>query len=76
MNGVGTCHNNAPVESFFATLKTERVHRFTYRARAEARAHIFSYIETFYNRRRIRSALGSVSPVAYEQLYHVTAGFA
>jgi len=76
MNSVGTWYDNAPVESFFATLKAERVHHCTYRTRAEARADIFSYIEAFYNRRRIHSALGSVSPVAYEQLYHVTTGFA
>ncbi len=70
MNGVGTWYDNAPMESFFATLKTERVHHRAYQARDEARADIFSYIEGFYNRRRIHSSLGYASPLEYERLYH------
>lgn len=70
MNGVGSWYDNAPVESFFATLKTEQVHHQTYRTRAEARADIFFYIQAFYNRRRIHSALGYVSPAHFESLYH------
>jgi len=70
MNGVGTWYDNAPVESFFATLKTERVHHHIYRTRDEARADIFYYIEAFYNRRRVHSSLGNISPMSYEQLYH------
>jgi len=70
MNGVGTWYDNAPMESFFATLKTERVHHRAYQAREDARADIFSYIEGFYNRRRIHSSLGYVSPLQYEQLCH------
>jgi len=69
MNGVGAYYDNAPMESFFGTLKTERVHHRTYRTRTEARIDIFSYIEGFYNRRRIHTSLGSVSPLAYEQAW-------
>ena len=70
MNGVGSWYDNAPVESFFSTLKREQVHHYTYRTRDQARADIFSYIESFYNRRRIHSALGYVSPLRFEQIYH------
>jgi len=76
MNGVGTWYDNAPVESFFATLKSEWVHHRVYRTRQEARADIFYYIEAFYNPRRLHSALGYLSPVAYEELYHQRAGLA
>jgi transposase InsO family protein len=70
MNGVGTWYDNAPMESFFGTLKSEWVHHCTYHTRDEARADIFYYIEVFYNRRRLHSALGYLSPEAYELLYH------
>jgi transposase InsO family protein len=70
MNGVGTWYDNAPMESFFATLKMERVHHRAYRTREEARADIFSYIEGFYNRRRIHSSLGYATPIEYERLCH------
>jgi putative transposase len=70
MNGVGTWYDNAPMESFFGTLKTESVHHCVYLTRIEARTDLFSYIEAFYNRRRRHSALDYLSPEAYEQLYH------
>ena len=70
MNGVGTWYDNAPMESFFATLKSELVHHRAYRSRAEASPDLFYYIEAWYNRRRLHSALGYESPEAYEQLYH------
>jgi len=70
MNGGASWYDNPPVESFFATLKTEQVHHRTYRTPAEARADIFFYIQAFYNRRRIHSALGYVSPAHFEMLYH------
>lgn len=70
MNGVGSWYDNAPMESFFGTLKSERVYRCLYRTRDEARPDLFFYIEAFYNRRRRHSALGYLSPEAYEQLYH------
>ena len=54
------------VESFFATLKRERVKRRTYRSRDEARADIFDYIERFYNRERRHGYVGNISPVEYE----------
>jgi putative transposase len=70
MNGVGTWYDNAPMESFFATLKNERVHHAVYRTRDEARVDLFYYIEGWYNRWRLHSSLGYLSPVAYAQLYH------
>ena len=70
MNGVGSWYDNAPMESFFGTLKSEWVNHFTYRTRDEARVDLFYYIEAFYNRRRLHSALDYFSPVAYELLFH------
>jgi transposase InsO family protein len=69
MNGAGAWYDNAPMESFFGTLKSECVHHVTYRTRDEARVDLFSYIEVFYNRRRIHSALDYVSPQEYEHIY-------
>lgn len=69
MNGVGTWYDNAPMESFFGTLKSELVHHRVYRTRDEARPDLFFYIEAFYNRRRRHSSLDYLSPEAYEQLY-------
>jgi len=68
MSRKGNCYDNAPVESFFATLKTELVYHQQYVTRAEARLDIFEYIEVFYNRFRRHSALGYKSPVTYEAL--------
>jgi transposase InsO family protein len=70
MNGVGTWYDNAPMESFFGTLKSELVHHRSYVTRAEASPDLFYYIEAWYNRSRLHSALGYESPAAYEQLYH------
>jgi transposase InsO family protein len=67
MSRRGNCWDNAPMESFFASLKKELVHDEDYQGRAEARASVFEYIEAFYNRVRRHSALGYVSPAAYEQ---------
>jgi putative transposase len=67
MSRRGNCWDNAPMESFFASLKKELIHDEDYPGRAEARASVFEYIEVFYNRVRRHSALGYVSPVAYEQ---------
>lgn len=61
------CWDNAPMESFFASLKKELVHDADFATRAEARAAIFEYIEVFYNGQRRHSSLGYVSPVEYEQ---------
>ena len=60
------CYDNAPMESFFHTLKTELIHHRQYAARDEARRDIFAYIEGFYNRTRRHSAIGYISPVEME----------
>lgn len=75
MNGVGSWYDNAPMESFIGTLKTEWVHG-PYESRAEARSDLFYYIEAFYNRRRLHSALGYLSPEEYEQCYYQEQAFA
>lgn len=66
MSRKGDCWDNAVVESFFSTLKTERVHHRLYRSRADAKRDIFEYIEVFYNRVRLHSTLGYLSPVQFE----------
>lgn len=68
MSRKGNCWDNAMMESFFATLKKERVHREDYATRAEARSSVFDYIERFYNRLRRHSALGYLSPEQFEQV--------
>ena len=71
MSRTANCYDNAAMESFFATLKCELVHERHYRTRAEARQDIFEYIEVFYNRQRLHSSLGYLSPEEYEQLRQV-----
>jgi putative transposase len=66
MGATGCCYDNAVAESFFATLKKELVHRTRYRDLPAARASINAYINCFYNSRRRHSALGYVSPAAFE----------
>jgi putative transposase len=66
MSRKGNCWDNAVSESFFHTLKSELVHHQTFRNRDEARQAIFEYIEVFYNRERLHSANGYLSPVDYE----------
>jgi transposase InsO family protein len=66
MSGKGDCYDNAVMESFFKTLKSELVYHRRYTTKAEAKASIFEYIEVFYNRRRRHSSLGYKSPVEYE----------
>jgi putative transposase len=66
MSATGNCYDNAVMESFFHTLKTEVVYFERYRTRAEARQSIFEYIEVFYNRIRRHSALGYLSPLEFE----------
>lgn len=66
MSRKGDCWDNAPQESFFATLKTECVHRHRYATRREAMTNIADYVELFYNRTRLHSSLGYCSPVEFE----------
>jgi putative transposase len=72
MSRVSNCYDNAPMESFFGTLKSELLHHRQYRTRAEAQRDIFAYIEGFYNRRRRHSALGYQSPEQFEQAYYLS----
>jgi putative transposase len=67
MSGAGNCYDNAAAESFFATLKRERVHRRHYRTRAEARADVFYFIEVFYNRQRRHSSVRHRNPDQFER---------
>jgi putative transposase len=67
MSRSGNCWDNAAMESFFSSLKTERVSRRTYRTRDEAKADVFDYIERFYNPKRRHSTIGYLSPIAFEE---------
>lgn len=69
MSRKGNCYDNAAMESFFGTLKSELVDRTTYRTRAEAQTDVFFYIEGFYNRTRLHSYLGYKSPQSFEENY-------
>lgn len=68
MSRKGNCWDNAPMESFFGTLKTELVYHEHYKTRAEARRSIFDYVEGFYNHIRIQQKLGYLSPIEFEKL--------
>ena len=72
MSRRGNCWDNAPMESFFASLKKELVHGEDYATRAEATASIFEYLEAFYNRVRRHSSLGYVAPAEYERAHNQT----
>ena len=67
MGSIGDCYDNAMAESFFATLECELLAGHAFRTHAQARTALFEYIEGFYNRRRRHSALGYLSPDAYER---------
>lgn len=69
MSKKGDCYDNACMESFFATLKKELVYHTKFRTRAAARLAIFEYIEVFYNRKRLHSTLGYVTPEQRERQY-------
>jgi putative transposase len=68
MSGKGEPYDNALMESFFASLKGECVERHQFESIAQARSCIFEYLECFYNRQRLHSALGYRSPMAFEQV--------
>lgn len=70
MSRKGNCYDNAPMESFWGTLKQELVHHSKYRTRQEAMQDISEYIEVFYNRQRRQARLGYLSPVAYGKKFY------
>jgi len=70
MSGKGNCYDNAAMESFFATLKTECVYFENFQTREEAKLKIFDYCEIFYNNQRAHSTLGYLSPKAIEEQYY------
>ena len=67
MSSTGSCYDNAITETFFHTLKTELIYWERYETRDQARRNIFEYIEVFYNRQRLHSALGYKTPLEFEQ---------
>lgn len=66
MSRRGNCYDNAAMESFFSSLKKEKIRRHIFKTREEAKAEIFDYIEVFYNRARRHQHLGNISPEDYE----------
>jgi len=70
MSGRGNCFDNAPMESFWGTLKQELIHHRRYRSRQEAMRDITEYIEIFYNRQRRQAKLGYLAPAIYAQKYY------
>ena len=71
MSRSGNCYDNAPMESFFSTLKGEQVHFQNYQTRQEATTDIFFYIVGFYNRQRLHSSLAYLSPEEFERRYYL-----
>jgi transposase InsO family protein len=67
MSRKGSCYDNAPIESFWGSLKNERVHHRKYATRAEAESSIREYIEIFYNRQRRQKRLGNLAPAVFAQ---------
>ena len=67
MSRKANCWDNAVAESFFGALKSELIHRHTFKTRKEAEMSVFDYIEIFYNRTRLHSTLGYVSPCEFEE---------
>jgi len=70
MSGKGNCFDNAPMESFWSTLKQELIHHRRYVSRQEAIRDIREYIEVFYNRQRLQAKLGFLAPAAFAQKYY------
>jgi putative transposase len=70
MSRKGNCWDNAPIESFFATFKTELVYQQRFATREQARGAIFEYIEVFYNRIRRHASIGNVAPAEFERRFH------
>ena len=72
MSEVGQCWDNAPMESFFGRLKCELASDEMFTTRSQARAELFEYLEVFYNRVRLHSSLGFLSPVEFERAHNQT----
>ena len=72
MSRSGNARDNAAMESFFSTLKTEPTDRKVHRSRNQARAGVFDFIERFYNPKRRHSAIGYLSPIEFERRAEVT----
>ena len=69
MSRKGDCYDNAPMESFFSSLKTECVYPTTFATRKQAKTALFDYIEIFYNRQRLHSGVGYKTPAqAYAEM--------
>ena len=74
MSRKGNCWDNAMMESFFGSLKTEWVYGKEYQTGEKAKQDIFKYIEVFYNRKRRHASLGYVSPAVYEEMHEMKQG--
>ena len=74
MSGSGNCYDNAVIESFFHTLKTEHIYFEQYESREQDKRSIFEYIEVFYNRKRLHSTLKYMSPVVFEKQWQQEVG--
>jgi putative transposase len=72
MSRKGNCWDNAPMESFFGTLKTECLHHYWFATREQAKAVVFEYIEVFYNQIRRHAKLGNQSPAQYAKQFNET----
>ena len=70
MSGTGNCYDNAPMESFWHSLKVEETHGQTFSTRAEAKHSVFAYIEGYYNTTRMHSSLSYQSPVEFEREFN------
>lgn len=70
MSRRGNCYANAPIESFWGTLKTELIHPHRFETLQQAIVQITDYIDLFYNRQRIQARLGYLSPAAFEQCFY------
>lgn len=66
MSRKANCYDNAPAESFFSTLKNELIHPNRFKTCEEAKSAIFDYIEVFYNRQRLHSSLGYLTPLEFK----------
>jgi len=73
-SGKGNCYDNAVAESFFKTLKSELLPKYTFKTKKEAKIKVFEYIEAYYNKKRIHSTLGWFSPKEYLENYYKNAG--